>query len=255
MVPKLIHFIFGIDKTFCGKPFSFFHYLAVKSFKDVHPDYEVRFHVCYEPVGKWWEETKKLVVLVKIPPEDIPEEIFGIKIYYPEHKGDIVRLRVLNEYGGIYTDIDSICVKRFDPLLSYPFVLGQEIFEGELNGLCNALMIAEPKSEFGSYWYNSYKEFNPHDWNQISVRKSLELERMYPNIIRVEPSCSFFKFMWDAAGQSMLFESISPVDDCYSIHMWETKMYDYLAKITPESVFEVDSTYNLLARRHIVNQR
>jgi len=47
---------------------------------------------------------------------DPPEDIFGIKPYWVQHKADLVRVQLLREYGGIYMDNDCIMLRSVDYL-------------------------------------------------------------------------------------------------------------------------------------------
>lgn len=77
----------------------------------------------YESDGVWWERAKEFVELVQV---SVPRQIFGNKLYTCAHKADVLRLIILFKYGGIYLDIDTICIKPFAPLLKYDLVLGRE---------------------------------------------------------------------------------------------------------------------------------
>ena len=42
MIPKVIHYIFGLREDFCGKPFTDFHYLNIVSAWKLNPDYKIK---------------------------------------------------------------------------------------------------------------------------------------------------------------------------------------------------------------------
>lgn len=44
----------------------------------------------------------------------------------PVHKADIFRYLVIHKYGGIYTDIDTICIKSIKETLDKPMIVGIE---------------------------------------------------------------------------------------------------------------------------------
>lgn len=93
-------------------------------------------------------------------------KILGNTLYYFAHKADILRLIVLSNYGGIYLDIDTICIKPFKELLKYDFVLGkQNICEKEY-GLCNTIILSAKDSYFLKLWYGSYKYFRSKGHDQ-----------------------------------------------------------------------------------------
>jgi len=148
MIPKVIHFVFGLREDFGKKPFGLPHYLAIKSAHDCNPDYQIKFHCCYVPSGEWWDKVVDLIEIIKV---EAPTEVFGNPIYHVAHQADVVRMRILKDDGGIYLDMDTITVKSFDDLLHYPCVIG---IEGKReSGLCNAVIMAQPGNRFMNEWY------------------------------------------------------------------------------------------------------
>jgi hypothetical protein len=85
----------------------------------------VYFHYHYEPSGFWWETIKPKLTLHQV---SIPESIFGNPIHHFAHKADVIRLEVLLEYGGIYLDLDTICVRPLAPLYGKSqFMIGSQL--------------------------------------------------------------------------------------------------------------------------------
>ena len=123
MIPKIIHFCYGFDKNFGGKPFSIFHYIAIRSAFEVNKPVEIFLYYKYEPEGVWWEKAKKFAVTEKVEP---PETIKGKTLNHYAHKSDVMRLQILKEKGGIYLDMDTVCKKPFDILLDNKFVIGKD---------------------------------------------------------------------------------------------------------------------------------
>lgn len=248
MIPKIIHFIYGLDANFSNKPFCFFHYLSVLSAKHLNKC-EVFLHFKYEPENNiWWEKTKLLTIIRKI--DYIPSEICGKKIIFPEHSCDFLRLSILKEYGGIYLDIDTICNKPFDDLLGHECVMGIETFKGEVNGLCNAVILAVPNNKFIQLWLDEYSYFDPNDWNLMAVRTPFKLSKKHPELIHVVDEYSFFKFDWHTI--IGIFNGDECACDGYVIHLWESKIYHPILKhITRESIYETDSLFNTISRRYL----
>jgi hypothetical protein len=154
MIPNIVHFNYGfIEQT---DEFLFVYYLAVLSCHIINQPDKIFFYYHHEPYGKWWDKTKELVDLIKV---DIPTYIGNKVIKKVAHKSDIFRLDVLIKMGGIYLDIDTICIKNYKHLLNNKFVICNEITESGKNmGLCNAIMMSEPNNEFLNEWYNNYEE-------------------------------------------------------------------------------------------------
>lgn len=91
--------------------------------------------------------------------------------------------RRLQEYGGIYLDIDTVILKPFRDasIMMQDTVLGMEakhlsISHGKASdntmdpkGLCNAIIVARPQSIFVKRWLDSYEEFDNRQWADHSV--------------------------------------------------------------------------------------
>jgi len=254
MIPKIIHFIYGLQKDFGGKPFSLVHYLAIKSTFEVNKPEKIQFFYVYEPTGRWWNEAKKYLELIHIDPLT---EIFGRKLSHFAHQADVLRLLILIEYGGIYLDLDTLCVKPFDDLLHHPFVIGQQGTGFRLDGLCNAVLLAEKDSFFAKAWLNSYQNFRSCGqdafWDEHSVRIPLELSPFFAAAgqLHIEPYTSFhyphYQFDLDK-----LFETKGEFPKAYCHHLWETETWDkYLKDLSVEGILANESCYAVLAQKFL----
>src|SRR5581483_6850969 len=115
-----------------------------------------------EPWGPWWELAKPYLEVVKT---GAPDSIHGIPLEQGAHQADVARLQILHQHGGIYLDLDVLCLRPFAPLQNESVVMGEE--HGE--GLCNAVILAEPGALFLRRWLDAYSNFDPADWNGHSV--------------------------------------------------------------------------------------
>jgi hypothetical protein len=279
MIPNILHFVFGMASDFGGKPFSLGHYLSIKSAVELNMPSAAFFHYQYEPTGEWWQLAKPLLVLKKI---DAPEHIMGNKLHHVAHKADIVRLQALKETGGIYLDLDTISVKPLTPLLNHAFAIGQELkvayrpkntrqkIKHALRkkfrlikkqhtlstGLCNAVLLSEPNSDFVNHWLDAYQNFRSQGrdkyWNEHSVQVPLQLAEKYPAAITRLSPYAFHYPLYDAAGLKSMFEEVTTFPEAYLHHLWESFSWEkYMSKLTVESIKSVDTTYNLIARRYL----
>jgi hypothetical protein len=279
MIPGIFHFIFGMSPDFGGKPFSLVHYLAIRSAIDVNQPKTVFFHYQYEPKGEWWEKIKPFLTLNQI---EAPQSIFGNRLYHVAHQSDVVRLQMLQKHGGIYLDLDTICVKPLSPFLDASFVIGQqfkpkyvfydhhllrlltglrrmnaEAFRGaKVEGLCNAVMLSEPNSEFVNRWLNSYHSFRSKGrdqyWGEHSVFLPQRLADENPGLLTIAGPYAFHYPVYNRLGMTYLFKKKRYFSKAYVHHLWESHSWDkYLRHLTPEKIKREDTTYNLLARRFL----
>ncbi len=277
MIPNVFHFVFGMAADFGGKPFGLSHYLAIKSAAVINKPEAIFFHYEFEPEGEWWEKAKPLLTLKKVK---APETVMGNPLYHVAHKADVVRLRALKEWGGIYLDLDTICVKPLQPLLQHSFIIGQELKapyipknrrqrikyrirsyfsatkKNEIAGLCNAALLAEKNSAFVNLWLETYSSFRSKGrdkyWNEHSVVIPSKLAKENPDKVTLLSPYAFHYPLYTPAGMQQLFEEVHDFPEAYLHHLWDSFSGEkYLNKLTPESIFAKDTTYNLIARQFL----
>jgi hypothetical protein len=254
---KVYHFIFGLSENFNEKPFSFFHYLNLKSCYLTQNKPTINIHCIYEPTNNvWWNKSKEFVTVIYHT--TLPDIVYccnNKNVWRIEHQSDIFRLLLLKEQGGIYADIDTFFYRPFFPSFDHKkFVIGLETLHDidtdtiQINGLCNALIISEKSSEFLDVWLNSYKtDYDDQDWNKMSVRKPYELSKEYPSLLEVEPVESFHKYDWQL---SFYENNKSQINDIgiFSKHMAESKVYDVLKLLTVDRLKTENSLFANMCR-------
>jgi hypothetical protein len=243
MIPKEIHYLFGIDKNFCNKPFSYFHYLNVLSAIKINFDYKINLYYLYKPNSIYFDKLYDICNVVKL------QEInYDIDFEYKEHIGDLVRLNIINQFGGIYIDLDTVCIKKFDDLLNNECVLGKEYgiidndTEESFIGLCNATIMSTKSNLFIKDWIQEYHSNYNKQWNYLSVVFPHRLINSKKYNVNIQDKNSFFKYSWDNQGKNQIFNLNSCIDDCYSLHLWETKNYDILSKYDDSLIKKTDNT-------------
>jgi hypothetical protein len=256
-IPSVFHFITGLDQSFGGKPFSFIHYMAIRSALQANPGFRAKLYYHFEPSGEYWDAIKTDVEAVHV---DLPAEVFGNPVEHFAHKADVLRMRILLEQGGIYLDLDTICQRSFEPLLDGRVVMGREerILEDGSRatvGLCNATIIAPPNAEFLRLWYETYRDFkggsSGDGWNKFSVQVPMQLAIEHPSLIRIEPAASFFWPSWDSAGLHAMFSEDRAFPEAFSFHLWESHSWHLAKHLDATAVLTVDTTYNKIARKFI----
>jgi Glycosyltransferase sugar-binding region containing DXD motif len=279
MIPNIFHFIFITEEGVGAKRLSLSHYLAVKSAVVVNKPETAYFHFNTEPVGEWWQEIKKLITPHQIT---APDNFAGRQLYHVAHKSDVIRLQTLNQYGGIYLDLDTISVKPLTSLLSHRFVLGKELklpytpknarqrfkfylrkksgLAGKLSeavsGICSAVILAEKESAFGTLWLDSYKTFRSTGrdkyWNEHSGIVSYQLALQHPELVTLLGPTTFHYPLYNAEGLKKMFEEVNAFPEAYLHHLWESFSWDqYLEKLTVEDIRNKNTTYNLIARQFV----
>lgn len=287
MIPKIIHFVFGLREDFGGKPFSFIHFLAVYTAWKVNRPDRILFHYAFEPAGEWWEKARPFLTLNKI---EVPTEIFDNPVVHYAHRADIVRLEMLKTHGGIYLDLDVLCINPFDALLRHNFVMGIQ----QNTGLCNAVILAKPNAPFLTMWLEEYKNFDGRRWDFHSVELPFRLANKYPELCHIVHKDLFFYPTHSDPVHCYLFGLSLPLSlkiglliknvvklgmhgvgirrmkpgefelhaihgkewhyrklsKSYCIHLWESQWWErYLASINPEYVLTGTSNLSLLLQK------
>jgi hypothetical protein len=251
MIPNQFHFVFGLKEDFGGKPFNILHYLAIKSAYDLNKPDAMYFYYMYEPSGEYWDKSKPYLTLVQV---ESPTEIFGNPLTHVAHKADIIRLQALYENGGIYMDLDTICVKSFEPLLKEKTVLGiqgHRTSPTTAYGLCNAIILAEKESEFIGYWLSQYTDFNSAYWDSHSVQLPLYLSQTTDLPITTLPYNAFHYPLYTPEGVDDLFKHNKEYPEAYAHHLWESNSWSYIQLLTEDYIKTTDTTYNKIARQFI----
>ena len=221
---NICHFVFGMEKQ--TKDFLFCHYISVNSAYIINNPDIIYFYYHYEPYGIWWNKLK-LIPSIKLEKIDVPIKIGSKKINKTAHKADWVRMNMLYDKGGVYLDIDTICVKPWHHLLNKDVVLGKEFPDG----ICNAIMFTKPKSDFFKLWLNNYeKYFNPDGWREASIELPEKLATKFSNLITLLEPDVFFLPNWTEP-QKIFVDNKKIPENLISLHLWETVSLQYMEKI------------------------
>lgn len=121
----------------------------------------------------FWDD-EKLQSLTGIPhlPELLANYPKRVRLY-----SDVIRLYILHRFGGVYLDIDSFCLRPFDPLLNYleeerkDFLVNYESERTLGRQIANGIMIAAPASPaVSAYARHVGNKFATHkDWQNSAI--------------------------------------------------------------------------------------
>lgn len=225
MIPNIIHFVFGLMEQ--TDDFLFCYYLAIYSAYLINSPDKIYFYYHYTPKGKWWDETLQIpnLILEKVI---IPTHIGKKNIIKLAHKADKVRMDKLYERGGIYMDIDTISYRSYKHLLNRKVVLGKQI---PYIGICNAIMLTEPKSEFFKIWLENYEEkFKAAGWNESSITLPYQLSLKNPELLTVMSPETFFIPSYNET-YKIFTGNVSISSELISLHLWEKLSIKFIEKI------------------------
>ena len=137
-----IHFIYPVTEL--TRPLSYINYQAVKRAYEIHnPDIIYFWTNLPELTCEWG---KKILPMVELMECELPTEYDGVEIVYPQYISDIMRLEILDEYGGIYMDTDMLLKKPLYEWMGEKLVMSWEPSDPYGQSICNALIISDRKS-------------------------------------------------------------------------------------------------------------
>jgi hypothetical protein len=169
IVPNYVHFIFF--------EYSYITYVTavcvLAAFKNQKPE-KIFFHTnVREFTGPHWIRIRNtLGSVLDVRHIDMPTTIFGQKLreeWIPWHAGDITRIRVLMQYGGIFLDNDSYIVRSLDVFRKYEMTIG--ITDHDCLG--TQVLIAHKDARFLRLWLESYRIYHPEEWYMNAGEKPM----------------------------------------------------------------------------------
>jgi len=246
MIPKVIHFIYPwTERT---RPWSLVNTLAVNLARK-HFDGEIII----------WTNAPTRVPMLHVEKRkcELPTQIGGIDIVWPQYISDVMRLQILYDHGGVYMDTDMLLMMDLNSHINSANEHDRLFMAWEDSGctsVCNALMISPQNNEFIRAWLDKMpKALQSHTWAQggvvlpaqLAAEKSLEKTRA---ILHHKFSCPLDlskNWMFDPA---LKREAKERVGNATAIHVFETFWRDIIKDITPEWIEKNDCLFSELTR-------
>jgi hypothetical protein len=236
VVPNVVHFIWF--RTKAEQEMSFLNYISIVSAYRIQKPERLLFHCNFLPSGEWWNRLWKDVPL-QIVHREPPATIHGQKLLHIYHRGDIAKIEILLEYGGIYLDYDVIVVNSLDPVRRFDATMGKEKPPKFIAGI----ILARKGSTFLRLLHESYRDnYRPFDWDYNCARIAYEIYVQRPDLLHVEP----FKFTTpEWKDRHLLWYDIIDWSRLYVIHVmghfnWE--------EYNPEKIKTINSTFGQVMR-------
>jgi mannosyltransferase OCH1-like enzyme len=270
-VPRQFHFVFGLKQQ--SEAFHLIHYLCLESCLQINKPDKIFFYYCHKPYGRYWDMISEKLELV--PVEHVPEisnfnysDLYIKKNFTYAHHSDFLRIKHLNQSGGVYADIDTLFVQELPSrLFEHSFVMAREQpIQCQTSKLikpsvCNAFIMAEKNSFFGNQYFQKMLEAFDGTWSNHSCTLAHTLSEEFPEHIHLEPEKSFYKHSWTKEGiNTLLLGQDYNYQEVYSMHLWAHLWWAksrkdfsnfHAGKMTESFIRKVDTTYNLVARKFL----
>lgn len=252
--PRLLHFIFlGETKV----SFTFMDYLVIRAaYFRLQPE-SIYLHTnvaCLD--SPLWDLIRPMIGkhLIFKP----VTEIYGNAVSGLAHFSDIARIQVLQKYGGLYMDIDSLSLRPFsDEMWDPPKGLSMGYQYKPFNHVGCGVIVARKKSPFLQRWMESYKTFNDTHWDTHTVKMAGELAAKHPDEITLYPETHFYVPSFMKEHLDMLWQE-QPVNSTkrwpfatgYAPHYWGS-MARFMGKIqrmTPSTILKENVAIHQILR-------
>ena len=217
-IPNIVHFIFGLSNNDDDLIFDDYKYMAVYSvYKNQNPEF-INIYILNTPTSEYWDKTLSIpnVNIINLNTFNAFNELNDYKHLHFSHKSDYLRLKILQIYGGIYLDIDTITLKPYK-IKEHSLIIGSV----SKNKLSNSIILSTKNNNFINEWINKY-DFNNKIWNYNSIELPYLI---YTKIIKkgifIDKSIS--STTWINVND-LLFNSGSfkLLNEQTAIHLWES---------------------------------
>ncbi len=225
VIPKIIHQIWVGPKT----PPEIFK-KSQESIKKYHPDWEYRL---------WTDADIPALQLHNQKFYDLAEN-FGAK-------ADILRYELLYKYGGVYLDVDFVCLKSFDVLCQYDLwgaIQPIDCMAAVCNGVIGAVpghpILQDCITSLEESW-NTYQNGKSHLYNVVEMTGPLHFQRSFMKFVQDEsmyiialPASFFFpitfgqRSLGTKAQNSRIQRKINSLikPEAFAIHYWAASWWD-----------------------------
>ena len=236
VVPNIVHFIWFAKDS--HREMSFLNFISIYSAYKIQQPEIIMFHCNYLPYGYWWDRLWAKVPL-RLMYREPPTTIHNQKIFHLYHQGDLTKIDVLLEHGGVYLDYDVIVLNSLDPLRKYDAVLGKE----KPPKLIAGIIVASKQSLFLTLLKESYRNnYRPLDWDYNCARVAYQVALKRPDLIHIEP---FRLTTPDWGDRHLLWNEVIDWSGLYVMHVMGH--FDWNVH-SPESIKTQNSTFGQVMR-------
>jgi len=271
MIPKHFNFIYLYGpETY---PFSLSHYISLKS------------NIIVNELGKdsvtiWTDDIEKLIsssyfkkiltefpdrIIIKDVKTEVPFELksfMGRDIRYATHQADILRNWILVNYGGVYSDFDSVALR---PLPKFFYennktIMCTEDVDGKPSALCIGFFLGVAGCPLLTATLDRYVDYDPDivkpgssDWARFGVTEPFNIYQNHKDWITTIPA-EYFEPLYidyDSVQNEFFLDRSDLIVNSYQLHLWETRNGLILRTMKEDAIKTINSTYTLIARKYL----
>ena len=219
----------------------------------IHPG-QILFHCITRPSENdvLWGKIKNISmhqnISLKVIVTEEPIKIWGHIPTNLAHKSDVIRMKSLRQYGGMYFDLDIIIIKSVSNLRQFPMTIagrGGKMYE-------NSVLFTVPYGTFINTWFDSYKNVDFSCWGCHSLVLPMKIAEEFPTSVNVIPGYTFFPIGYSRMDSEKLFgepkkhgrNAIAPNiigENTLAVHLWANNFHIYNFLKTVNSTYLCNS--------------
>jgi hypothetical protein len=242
-VPNVVHYVLYNKRelTFI----DFVSFISVLRF--VRPCV-ILIHGNIIPSGNYWNFILKLYPNIVHVFREVKQTLFGQKVKFIEHFGDVWRIKALLRFGGIYLDTDTLLVKPIEPLRRFPCTMSRQS-NNVTQTLVSAFIMAERNVSFVRAWYDWYKVYyvnSSYAYNAMMYPSLLAGRK--PGLIHIEYGTVSRP---DNQFRDIIFNTNTNWANIYGMHLYVKSYRGYTKYIDENSIKTFNATVGAICR-HIL---
>ena len=248
LVPKIFHLVWIGEKEL-----SYMSEICIKSIRNHNPDYRIVLH--YTNCGL--QNHSNIISLMKEYNLELNHinnitEIDGVNINRVTGQSDLIRLLVVNLYGGIYIDLDIIILKSFEDLRlellqsQYCITVGFEETIKKKKYINNGLIMGKKNNGVITDWLKQFSSaYKSTGWSEHGV---VLITKMYETDTRInaKPSYCFHPISWQTIKKKLQSNISLENREHYCVHLFNKTIEDLMAKVDTEKDKYLENNKNLL---------
>ena len=208
-------------------------YFSIKSIININNPSKIYFYYCKLPSGLLWDKIKNNLILQKL---NIPKiYLKDIKLFFEKNKYIIIYKNLI-EYGGIYLDINSICINPIKDLLKYNFVKSKN----------NEIICSEKKSYMACKYYQFFTynvKFN-EEYNSLTINNNQIKNYLIDNLN--DENLIIYNLIFQEIYDYSFSDYFNLIKKSYFLSL--SKCLEYLNKLNLNNIFNKITIYNLLVK-------
>jgi hypothetical protein len=232
MIPNIFHLIYDEVDT---KDLTIYQYICIRSIIEINnPEFINFYYKNTLPEGKLWDSIKKKL--------SIKKDIFNIKI---KTSLEAIIYKILIDYGGIYLNMNSICIKPLKDLLNHhKFIKSSD----------DQLICSEIKSNLGMKYFKFYTNDITFEENYDNEDNLLLKDYGIKNIFKEITDYNFSEYFTLIKNSNSYFLSLNATVKEENLDFNNTDFKSLLTKTTTYGLLVKNMlSYNYISEQILTN--